>query len=247
MGELELQPVTPFLEEAVISLGGGSAIDTGRFSVSIADRPIAVTLPALAFKLGKPIPADLELYRQFSTWVVPNRVGVIRRSGMAEAMSVGIECEYMNGERTCTIVSLLPSPQFVLHGTASGTLKCEGNLAFSGETLPLDGDAGPVRITEAGIAFGASPSAQLSASFMLNVITPYISAVGIGSSRAEWRFERHDRPLFGRDIETWSVVVVPKRQRELAMRMRAHITLRTAFFPTRHQSAWQDVTCRLAD
>ena len=32
------------------------------------------------------------------------------------------------------------------------------------------------------------------------------AAVGVGSSRAEWRFDRHKEPLFGRDVETWTIV-----------------------------------------
>jgi hypothetical protein len=246
LAELELQSSTPVLEQGVMEKDfGGPAIDTGKFSVTIADRPIALGVAALSERLQRPIPAEVDLYQRFAVWLVPNHVSIIRRSGLAEVTSVGIECEYLNGNKTCSIVSVLPAPQFIVWGKADGSVRCEGDLSFTGETLPVNGDMGAVRIEEAGIGFGTSGAAKVSASFSVNVVTPYISAVGIGSSRAEWRFDRHEEALFGRDLTTWSTVVLPKRQKELELRMRVYVTLRTIFFPTRHESVWQNITCLL--
>lgn len=246
MAELDLQPVTPILEQGVLDKDFGEpAIDTGKFSVTIADRPVGLNVAALSERLEKPIPPEVDLYQRFAVWLIPNRVSIIRRSSLAEVTSVGIECEYLNGSKTCSIVSLLPAPQFIVWGKVDGSIHCAGNLSFVGETLPASGDMGVVRINEAGIGFGTSATAKVSASFNVNVVTPYISAVGIGSSRAEWRFDRHEEALFGRDITTWATVLLPKRQKELELRMRAYVTLRTLFVPTRHESIWQNVTCLL--
>lgn len=247
MPELDLQPVTPALEQTVRKKSfGDPAIDTGKFSVTIADKPIGLSVAALSTRLDTPVPPEVDLYERFSVWLIPNRVSIIRRSGMSEVTAVGIECEYLNGTKTCSIVSLLPAPQFIVWGKADGEIHCEGNLSFAGETLPATGDLGVARISEAGINFGVSGSAKVSASFRVNVVTPYVAAVGIGSSRAEWRFDRHEEALFGRDLATWSTVVLPKFQKKLEMRMRVYVTLRTAFFPTRHESEWHNVTCVLA-
>lgn len=241
-----MQPVTPVLEQAVREKDFGEpAIDTGKFSVTIADRPVGLSVAALSERLEQPIPPEVDIYQRFAVWLVPNRVSIIRRSGFAETISAGIECEYLNGSKTCSIVSLLPAPQFIVWGKADGSIHCAGNLSFAGETLPAGGDMGVVRINEAGIGFGISGAARVSASFSVNVVTPYVSAVGIGSSRAEWRFDRHEEALFGRDLETWAVILLPKRQKELEMRIRVYVTLRTVFVPTRHQSDWQNVTCLL--
>jgi hypothetical protein len=142
-------------------------------------------------------------------------------------------------------VSLLPAPQFIVWGEVDGGFRCQGDLSFAGETLPIAGELGAARITEAGIGFGTSASTKLTASFSLTVITPSIAAVGIGSARAEWRFDKHKKALFGQDLETWATVVLPKRQKELDMRMRVYLTHRTLFFPTRHESPWQTVKCTL--
>lgn len=246
MVELELHPVTPVLEEAVLKKDFGEpAIDTGKFVVTIADKPIGLSVAALSERLGRPVPPEVDLYQRFAVWLVPNRVSVIRRSGIAEVTSVGIECEYLNGNKTCSIVSLLPAPQFIVWGKADGNIHCAGSLSFAGETLPAAGELGVVRINEAGIGFGISGAAKVSASFSVNVVTPYVSAVGIGSSRAEWRLDRHEEALFGRDLSTWAVVLLPKRQKELEMRMRVYVVLRSVFVPRRHESNWQDVTCLL--
>lgn len=247
MAELELQPVTPALEQAIAEKDFGEpAIDTGKFVVTVADQPIALGVAALSQRLGREIPPEVDLYQRFAVWVVPHRVSILRRSGVAEVTSVGVECEYLNGEKTCSIVSLLPTTQFIVWGEADGSLRCQGNLSFVGEMLPVAGDLAAMSIREAGLGFGTSASAKLSASFSVNVVTPYIAAVGVGSSRAEWRFDRHKEALFGRDVETWATVVLPKRQKELEMKVRVYVTLRTAFFSTRHQSGWQSVKCTLS-
>jgi hypothetical protein len=92
-----------------------------------------------------------------------------------------------------------------------------------------------------------SGSAAASLNFTANVATPSVAAVGIGSNRAEWKFNRAEEPLFGRDIETWAVLVIPKGFEELRYRIRFSLTTRTLFFPTRRESDWTELTCVFAD
>ena len=71
-------------------------------------------------------------------------------------------------------------------------------MEFEGLSLTADRDA------DARLQLGAA------------VATPNVSAVGIGSSRCEWRFDRHNEPLFGRDLVTWAVVMLPREQTEIS-------------------------------
>ena len=88
---------------------------------------------------------------------------------------------------------------------------------------------------------------ELKFQFRTTVLTPDVQAVGEGSSRCEWRFDRDQLPLYGRDIQTWAVVVLPRRQRELHYLMRFYLNVRTFFFSTRRESDWpmEKLVCRL--
>jgi hypothetical protein len=239
--------LTPELEK-LPDLGSG---EEGKddFAVQMAKAPICHSLSDIFAAFGKPLPPDLRLYDRFKLWLVPHRLGVLRRKGMAEPVSVGIEVEYKSADETCSVVSLLPSPEFVRYGSLSATVKLTGSVEASGACTP-GGDEGTdsvVAPTKAfgGLSFSAKSGGTISLSFSADVITPYISAVGLGSGRAEWRFNKNKEALFGRDVETWSLLALPKRRKELSYRMRFNLTSRTIFFPTRRESDWVDIECTL--
>lgn len=244
MVEMTLHPLITALEEPQAKQKFGKAIETADFVVSIADQPIGVSVPAIFEKLGQPVPPEIDLYRRFGVWLVPNRVNITRRKGLREVTSVGIECEYLNAPQTCSTVALIPAPQFITIGGVAGGFTCSGSFSPAGEAL-ASGATGDGTLDVFGLSIAARTGGSVSASFHCNVVTPVISAVGIGSSRAEWAFTRHEQALFGRDLQTWSTVVLPKRQRTLTLRMRAYITTRIAFVPSRHQSDWETITCDL--
>lgn len=195
------------------------------------------------------LPPNLQLYDRFRLWLVPQRIGLLRRSGLKEPVSVGLEVQYLSDGATCSIVSLIPAPEFVKHGEISFTGSMKGSMRLSGALMPAADSVGvpdaigPLPI--AGLDFSARSGAEAELSFTATVITPFISAMGLGSDRAEWRFDRHKEALFGRDIEAWAILALPKRQRELRYRIRYHVTTRSLFLPTRIESDWSEVTCML--
>src|SRR5437588_635306 len=107
--KLALTPVAPQLEQFLSAQDYGTAIDDGGFVASIADSPIGLSLSAVFSASGAEIPPAVDLYRRFAVWLVPIRVGIVRRRGRAEVTSVGLECEFRNDGRTCCVIALLPT------------------------------------------------------------------------------------------------------------------------------------------
>ena len=172
---------------------------------------------------------------------------------MAEVTSLGFECEFDPGGRTLCVVEMLPTPAFIRWGKVDGEVGCGGVVSIGGAFGEADAEAegaGAPQASEVvecgGMSFRAGVRVDVAAQFSCTVATPYVHAVGIGSDRAQWRFDVHREPLFGRDISMWMVVALPKAQKTLDYRARLSVTARTAFFPTRRQSEWQELRCTLA-
>jgi hypothetical protein len=242
------EALTPELEN--LDFGEGE-VDEGGFYARAADRPIGVRLGAIQDRLGAAMPERLASWLEdnFEVWLVPHRVSVIRRAGLAEPVSVGIEVEYLTADRTCSVVALVPAFEFVAHGGVNVGFAVAGRLSPAGESVPGDPqftlDAPRLRLGQ--LELGLSADLQVGFRYAASVSTPRVSATGIGSARCEWRFDKDREPLFGRDIETWAVLALPWGQRWLNYRMRFYLVTRTFFFPTRRQSAWTDpIVCQLA-
>jgi len=242
--ETELKPVFKALEDFQDEQDYGTAIDAGGFSARIADAPIGVSVKAMFGDKKTEVPAA-DLYKRFAVWLIPVRFSIIRRSGKAEVTAVGVECDFLNGKKTCCVVSLIPTPQFIDWGGATGNFKFAGSLSVAGDLSALNKDGGTLPELPK-VALAQDAGLEIAAHFAVNVITPYISAVGVGSQHVEWRFDRYKEALFGRDIECWAAVALPKDQTTLEMRVRAYMMTRTAFFPTRRESDWQQFTCQLS-
>lgn len=241
-------PIIEINEALTRELEGGGDLGTpfeeGGFVADVADQPIGHSVRELFRALDRPMPEGIALYKRFDTWIVPHRVSIIRRRGFAEPTSVGIEIQYENENRTCSIVSLIPSFQFAEHGKISA--KVQGEVSATGDaSIGMDINLIP-QLSIGGLKLGVAVEGGIGVYFQCTVVTPVVAATGIGSSRCEWRFDKQAEPLFGRDIETWAIVALPKKQKEVRYKMRFYLITRTAFFPTRRQSEWIDVTCQLA-
>lgn len=240
--------LSPELESDVVfgpeTTGPGAIVDSG-FCAVVGDRPLGFRLRNVFEKAS----ADTRsvLFDSYEVWLIPHRVGIVRRSGMAEPVAIGIEVEYCNNGATCCVVGLLPVAEHVVHG-AIGM-----NAAFRGEISPVgmvspsssSGEHENMNLELGPLRFGGTVGANVRFSMSATVSTPRISAVGIGASRCEWRFERAEKPLFGSDLETWATVVLPKQQKQLKYRIRFYMETRTFFFTTRRESDWADLVCEL--
>ncbi len=236
--------LTRELEE---DLDFGTTIDDKCFFAQIGSQPIGVSISRLFAELHRPVPDEIKLYQRFEAWLIPHRVSIIRRNGNQEPTSVGLEVEYDAKGKTCSIVSLLPSFTFIERGHTSGQFHVTGSISATGEMkLPHSIiDTEILKFKKGGLDLGVSAGSEVGLNFSAKVVTPIISAVGVGSSRCEWRFDKQDEPLYGRDIETWSVVILPKREKQLAYRARFYFIARTLFFETRRESDWVNISCQL--
>jgi hypothetical protein len=255
VADLEFFPIYRELEQRLTEQDFGTPVEAKGLVGRIADRPIAFRLRDVLAAMGVEIPKEVDLYQQFELWLVPGRISVFRERGLAEVVSLGLECEFRSDGGTLCVVEVLPGPAFIRHGSVEGDFTCRGSVSASGDLRPLpDTDPGhptagaeePLRIWEKqGLRFETRARGGVQMSFSFVVTTPYVHAVGTGSGRSQWRFDMHREPLFGRDMQMWTVLALPKEQRELIYRARMFITVRTAFFPTRRESDWQEVRCVL--
>jgi hypothetical protein len=228
---------------------GGDTVEEGGFFAESQDQPIGIPLtrvfseldPNLVSEIGNEGSKVYQLYRRFRLWLIPHGVSIVRRTGNAEPVSVNVEVRYKNEDRTCSVRNLIPSPRYIHHGQVTGSLDLAGETDVSASPLQ-EGQADKAFL---GLRFGLRSKAGISVQFCANVITPYVSAVGVNSSRCEWVFERYTDPLFGRDIQTWSVLALPKRQTEISYDIRFSFTARTFFVARRYASDWVERVCKL--
>ncbi len=229
--------------ESDIDLGTDDFDDD--FSAFISDQPIGMRVKDIYEKLGQAQPSELALYRMFEVWLIPHRFSLLRKKGLAEPTAVGIEVEYTHQNSTCSIISLIPGPRWQQHGTAAIGTNLTGKVKATGEIEEVPGLNPTPKFSIGGLGFDAGANGEIGFSFKWSVATPIISAVGQGSSQCQWRFDKDNDPLFGKTIETWSVLALPKRQKELEYKIRCYYLRRTLFFPTRREGDFVAVKCQL--
>lgn len=208
------------------------------FAADINDAPLGLRLDGLFRDRGLPLPPDYRIYEgKYALWLVPHRASVTRRRGLTEVTSLGMRVKYLT-DGVCSVVSLMPEAQFVDLGHLNFSVSSDAYGSLSAKSGVTGGQpAAPGAQLE--IATDAELEAKLAFSF--NVATPIISAVGKGSRRAEWGFELDKKPLFGRDIETWSILLLPAAQTVLEYEIVLSLTKRLAFIPSR----WESPSVRL--
>jgi len=104
---------------------------------------------------GDDAPRELKHWTdRFALWAIPHRIAIVRIRGSREVMSCGINVELDAGKKTCSVVSLFPTPQHIvrLHGTLG--LSAAGKLTASGQIETAPDSTGNTASSE-------SPSAQI--------------------------------------------------------------------------------------
>jgi hypothetical protein len=184
-----------------------------------------------------------ELYKRFNLWLIPHSVSIIRRRGQYEPVYVGIEVQYETAGGTCSVRSLIPSAEFITHG------QFRAHLGLHGELSPAIDEAIGTVVKQAipGLQVRVDSGFKFQARVQANVITPHIAAVGLESDRCEWRFDRHDQPLFGKDLRTYTVVALSKWHTLLNYKIRYYIGVRKFILTRRIESDWVNVSCVLTD
>src|SRR3954447_194596 len=113
MPEVELRALSPELEQSPSEQDFGSESTTGGFSVWVGDNPIAFPFDSLFEAAHGDIHKIGELADLYDLWLIPHSLNIMRKKGLAEVTAAGIECEYVTGAQTCSIVGLLPTPEFI--------------------------------------------------------------------------------------------------------------------------------------
>jgi hypothetical protein len=216
---------------------GGDELDG--FRAEIGDAPIAISLAKLQRSLGAPEPPPL--LGRFELLLVPHRFSLIKTRGWAEVVNVGLRIGYDVGDRTCSIVSLMPEVEYV----SLGGVQFQVTLGANGETQASIDVASNFSPVGGGAKLAAKLSSGASLALRGDIATPRISAVGKGSRKCEWQFALGSEPLHGRDVETWSVLAVPRGLAALRYTMKLNVTQRTAFIPNRWESDIQHITCAI--
>jgi len=216
-----------------------------------------VEAQGLVARVGmQPVPAPLDVapgldpdsalakrlaHRSFRLWLVPHSFSVVRRNGLREPTFASLEVRYLSDGRTCSVQGLFPQPQYL----RAGELTFESSIHADGSVTAGIGDTQGVESDLAGMHVAASSALGGSLRLRASVEVPVVSAVGIGGDNCEWCFGELGGSLLGKDIRCWSLVVLPRRQRELKIEMRLRVTHRLAFFASRMDTDWVAVSAAL--
>lgn len=241
---LDLEPVTPRELVEPQDLGSTNRPEEDGFSIRVNDAPIAMPI-----EFGDDAPRELKQWtNRFALWAIPHRIAIVRVLGSREVMSCGIDVEFDAGKKTCSVFSLFPTPQHIvrLHGTLE--LSAAGKLSASGqiETVPdSNGDTATAESPSAQLGGALKVGGAFGIRFATRLCTPYISAAGVGSKHCEFKFDRKSEPLYGRDIECWSVVALSKQVKVLKMDLRYYIVTRQAFISRRYEGSRRNLEVSL--
>lgn len=227
----------------------GGETREGGFYARLPDQTVGVSLRRIfrencegAFAgLVAQAPAPLpDVYQQFELWLIPHCVSIVRRQGLAELTSVGLEIDHLHEGTTCNVRGLLPSFQYVVQDYVRGRLLANGELRTAPEAaLPGPG------YEYSGIRFGLQRKGSLELQFQAPVPTPQVSAFGCFTSRYEWRFDAANQPLLGRELQTWAFLALPSWRSDVTFRARYFFERRVGCFSRRTESDWVELQCAL--
>jgi hypothetical protein len=232
----------PELEAETIAFGPEKTGPNDKFEVEVGEQPIGLSLRGLGPDSGLPIEADLApLFKRFDLWLIPHRIHIRRVHGIHELVSVTINVRYDAEGGTCSVVSLFPEAQFVV----LGTLEAHASVDAAGSMSPLPGSLADTKNVGGSLDIGTAGGIKASMAFRTSISSPLISTGGKGSSRCSWTFEQHETPLFGRDIETWSVLVLPRRRKSVRYSMSVGYTQRLFVVPAQRTTNEVEISCPL--
>lgn len=222
----------------------GSEVEDGGLVARIGTRPLPFPLEAAqglndSSDLGKALRSV-----RFKTWIVPHSFSVIRRSGFREPTSASLQVKYVvEPGQTCSVQGVLPQPQYL----QAGNVGFSAALNASGALVPFAGPAPAAQTVGGGLSLGVSGTAAANIVLSATVSLPVISAVGIGSEECEWAFGELGSTLLGKDTQCWSIVVLPRPLDRLSLKLRLRLTHRVAFFTSRMDTDWVDVSSDLPE
>ncbi len=216
--------------------------------IRLGDRPLCRNLRRLYEQEHKDLPADIAVFDAYDIWMLTHSINAIDRKGdSAKITALGYEADFKESEYVYTI-ELLPQTKFVspLEGsfTNKADLLLEGNAKVpdaiktaTGAMNPLGGDA----------RINLSSELKVIGKVEFAVKTSIIQAVGIGSSRCEWMFEKDKKPLLGDQIML-QTILVPRFTTSAQCNIRGYAMLKPNWisFPVKFYTDWIDIKLEFA-
>jgi len=206
------------------TFGTEPELEKGQVRLRIGERPIVRDLKRLYRKSGKTLPPDLEVFSAYNIWMILYAVGIVRASGMREVDRFGFAITFPEKPRV-TVLNVLPQTRFVKRVGAA--LKAEAALSLNGSAQLPEAVTQMLAQTDALSADASlkiSTEANLVGTLSISVLTPIIQAIGTGSRRAEWVFEKSEEPLLG-DQHMAVTLLAPKSIDELETTVRLSATV----------------------
>jgi hypothetical protein len=213
--------------------------------VRIGVRPVAYDLRALYRSAHKKLP-DTLAFNQFDPWLIVHTMGAIVQEGSARVEAMGYEAVF-GDETEAYTVDLFPQTRFAT--TVAGRLQGKVQLGIEGnarvDVPELPGPMG-IEVLSGGVELTLSSDASLLGLLSFSLLTPVVQAVGRGSPRCQWHFEKHERPLLG-DQPMVQTVLVHRFSEQISFKIRGYALVKRRYlsFAVRRETEWIDVVCPL--
>jgi len=188
-------------------------VEFNNIHLRVGNRPIVRNLSALYLKSGRALPAELQVLMAYDLWLVMFSVGIIAAGQYDWVKQFGCHIEYEKHVRT-TVLDVFPQSRFISGAEfdvgASADIDMHGELQTPDVKVPLG------EIEEAGgqAKIQLATKAKIAARISMRVLTPVITAAGLGSDYSEWIFCRDDKPLVG-DQQLTQIIMVPNGTKKL--------------------------------
>ncbi|MCK6562915.1 hypothetical protein HUU39_11625 [candidate division KSB1 bacterium] len=224
-----------------------SSISVKGLQIRLGDRPVARDLRRL-YELGhKQLPHTLAIFDAYDILLITHSIAAIRQERRTPIHALGYEADFLEEDQVYTI-ELLPQSKFST--SLSGKLESNVDLGVEGHAeLPEMTKAvmDSIHFLGGDARLKLSSAIELIGRISFSVMSPLIQAIGIGSSRCNWRFEVEQKPLLGDQIML-QTVLVPRYTEKLAFKIRGYAQIRPkwtkalAMFTTK----WLTVECLLS-
>lgn len=210
-------------------------------------KPVARNLRDL-YELGnRKVPDEYEVFRAYDLWMLENTFSIFKQGGFQSIQQV--EFKVVLVKPSCTVLTVLPKSEFVTHLDVG--IRSLAELMLDGRCrIPEPASV----LVESHTGFGVGGNMQASSSVSvvgqvsLSLISPTITAAGMGDDESRWIFERRfgGPPIFGEQT-VLQVLLTPRKARRVMLEASVSAVASTwGFAPTRLQGSPVDLEVRLS-
>jgi hypothetical protein len=227
--------------------GPGADIYNRDVRLRIGRRPTVIRLRTLFKQLGRDVPAEFEVFREYEIWIVAHHLNLLEERGLFKIREFGCRVDYT---APCgTIIAHFPETEFIQ--SANGEFSSSVDLSVEGQAkLPSAlssaslGIGGPQLELGGGVRVSQSAKAAIHLSF--RVMSPKAIATGNGDHLGEWIIHRaNDQPLIG-EQNFVHLLLLPNDANALNYQIQSFVTVDVlGMFPVRMNSEWVKFSAQL--